>query len=154
MAPGQYDAAVLINVLEHIPDDVGALADINRGLRPGGTVAVFVPAHEALYSAFDHLIGHQRRYRRSTLATALTRAGFTIDEIRYVNLPGLVAWFVVARVLGRAPTDPTLAALFDRVVVPVLRQVERRWTMPSGVSLLAIAHRPATPPSPPTPTAP
>lgn len=142
MAPGQYDSAVLINVLEHIPDDVGALADIHRGLRPGGTVAIFVPAHESLYSDFDHLIGHQRRYRRSTVATALTCAGFEIDEIRYVNLPGMIAWFVVARLLHQTPTASTLATLFDRVAVPVLRRVEARWAMPTGVSLLAIGHRP------------
>ncbi len=142
MAPEQFDTAVLINVLEHIPDDVAALKDIYRGLRRGGTVAIFVPAHEALYSEFDHQIGHQRRYRRSTLAGALTQAGFEIDELRYVNLPGLLAWFLVARLGRRTPTESQLAVLFDRYFVPVLKRAENHWVMPTGVSLLAIGRRP------------
>jgi SAM-dependent methyltransferase len=142
MGTERYDTAVLINVLEHIPDDLGALEAIYEGLRPGGRVAIFVPAHEALYSPFDHQIGHQRRYRRSLLAQTLTRAGFEIDELRYINFPGVLAWFVVARLLKQKPTHSTMATAFDKVAVPVLRRVEKRWSMPIGVSLLAIGRRP------------
>jgi len=142
MGNEQFDSAVLINVLEHIPDDVAALQAIFAGLRPNGCVAIFVPAHESLYSSFDHLIGHHRRYRRSTLAETMTRAGFEIEEIRYVNLPGLVAWFLVARLLNQRPTHSVLATTFDRLIVPVLRRAEKRYTMPTGVSLLAIGRRP------------
>ena len=141
MGTERYDAAVMINVLEHIPDDVEALRDVYAGLRPGGCVALFVPAHEALYSPFDHVIGHHRRYRRSTLAEALTMAGFEITELRYVNVPGLFAWFLVARVLSQKPTQSALATGFDRFAVPVLRRLEARYTMPTGVSLLAIGTR-------------
>ncbi len=142
MGDEQFDSAVLINVLEHIPDDLGALSAIYRGLRPGGTVAVFVPAHELLYGHFDRAIGHQRRYRRSTLAQALTMAGFDLVELRYVNLPGFFAWFAVARVMHRTPTESSLARAFDRLAVPVIRVVEKRWQVPIGVSLLAAGRKP------------
>jgi SAM-dependent methyltransferase len=142
MAGASFDSAVMINVLEHIPDDLEALTAIHDGLRPGGTLAVYVPAHEVLYSRFDRLIGHQRRYRRSTLTQALSRAGFEIVELRYVNLPGMLAWLVIARMLGLIPSQSGLLDLFDRFVVPVVRAVEDRWPMPSGASLLAIARRP------------
>ena len=142
MAGASFDSAVMINVLEHIPDDLEALTDIHDGLRPGGVLAVYVPAHEVLYSSFDRLIGHQRRYRRSTLTQALSLAGFEIVELRYVNMPGMVAWLVIARILGRTPSSSALLDLFDKVVVPVVRAVEDRWRMPSGTSLLAIARRP------------
>lgn len=147
MAGAAFDSAVMINVLEHIADDLGALTDVYDGLRPGGVLAVFVPAHEALYSNFDRLIGHQRRYRRSTLTQVLSRAGFEIVELHYVNLPGMVAWLVIARTLGRTPSSSELLRLFDKVVVPIVRRVEDRWRVPSGNSLLAIARKPAAPTS-------
>jgi SAM-dependent methyltransferase len=141
MATGPYDSAVMINVLEHIPDDQAALAAIHDGLRPGGTLAVFVPAYEALYSEFDRSIGHFRRYRRSTLVQALTGAGFELVDIRYFSLPGAIAWFTIARVLNRPPTSSGITQLYDRVGIPVLRRVEGRWRPPAGQSLLAIGRR-------------
>src|SRR4030095_11171866 len=68
--------AGLVNVLEHIPDDVQALRDLYDALEPGGTVLVFAPALPALYGAFDRRIGHCRRYRRSTLATGVSTTHF------------------------------------------------------------------------------
>jgi len=149
-----FDAAVMVNVLEHVPDDVGALNQIREGLRPGGTIAVFVPAHEFLYSSFDHRIGHHRRYRRSSLAQTIATAGFEIVEINYVNMPGILAWLLVARFLNRTPTQARLASVYDRFIVPVVRRVERaiaqRSHVPFGLSLLAIAKRPEEPTGPST----
>lgn len=142
MTPGSFDAAVMINVLEHIPDDLGVLRGIFDGLRPGGTLAVFVPAHEALYSHFDHVIGHRRRYRRSTLNQVLSQAGFDIVDLRYVNVPGAFAWLLIARLLRKQPTESSAARVFDRVIVPVLRRFETGRTPPFGLSLLAIGRRP------------
>jgi hypothetical protein len=142
MAAGPYDSAVMINVLEHIPDDRGALAAIHDGLRPCGTVAVFVPAYEALYSDFDRKIGHFRRYRRSTLVQALTDAGFELVDIRYFSLPGALAWLMVARILGQQPTASSITAIYDRLGIPILRRVEGRWRPPAGQSVLAIGRRP------------
>jgi SAM-dependent methyltransferase len=142
MASESYDAAVMINVLEHIPDEVEVLRGIFDGQRQGVTFAVFVPAHEALYSRFDHAIGHRRRYRRSTLNQVLSRAGFDIVDLRYVNLPGAFAWLLIARLLSKQPTESAAARVFDRVVVPILRRVETGRTPPFGLSLLAIGRRP------------
>jgi SAM-dependent methyltransferase len=142
MAGASFDGAVMINVLEHIEDDLEALSAIYDGLRPGGVLAVYVPAHEVLYSEFDRLIGHHRRYRRSTLLQVLSRSGFEIVELRYVNLPGMLAWLFIARILRRTPSRSRLLDVFDRVVVPAIRTIEDRWSIPTGTSLLAIARRP------------
>lgn len=142
MAAGPFDSAVMVNVLEHIPDDVEALRDILAGLRPGGTLVLWVPAHEMLYSRFDRMIGHQRRYRRSTLNSSLSQAGFETVEIRYVSAAGAIAWFLIARVLGRQPTDPKSAAAYDRIAVPIVKRLERTWRPPFGQSLFAVARKP------------
>lgn len=142
-AHGPFDSVILINVLEHIEDDDGALREIGRLLRPGGRLVLWVPAFSLLYSDFDRRIGHYRRYRRPGLRTQLRDAGYQVREVRYVNAVGAVAWLVLARFLRRTPTHGTPVKVFDRSVVPVLKRLERRWHPPFGQSVLAVAARPA-----------
>ncbi|MFZ4719145.1 MAG: glycosyltransferase [Ilumatobacteraceae bacterium] len=136
------DAVVMINVLEHVEDDVGALRQIRDGLAPGGVVALFVPAHQELYSRFDQKVGHFRRYSRSKLGVALAEAGLEVVELRHVNQPGAVMWWLFARILGLSPTSRWTVRLFDRVMVPVVRRMERGRTPRFGQSIIAVARRP------------
>jgi SAM-dependent methyltransferase len=140
-APGSYDTVVLLNVLEHIPDDHRALGDIFESLAPGGKIVLWVPAFEALYGKFDQRIGHYRRYRRNELLAVVHNVGFQQVTARYANLPGFFAWWLVVRVLGRTPTDGRLASIYDRCFIPVIRRVERIVRPPFGQSLLVVAQR-------------
>jgi SAM-dependent methyltransferase len=139
-APGSYDTVVLLNVLEHIPDDHQALGDIYESLAPGGKMVLWVPAFESLYGKFDQRIGHYRRYHRNELLALVHKVGFQQVTARYTNMPGFVAWWLVVRVLGRAPTG-RLAAFHDRFLIPVIRRVERLVRPPVGQSLLVVAQR-------------
>ena len=138
----EADTFVLVNVLEHIPDDVAALRRMRERLGPDGRVVLFVPALEALYSRFDARVGHHRRYSRAGLRRALAAAGLEPETLHYVNSVGALAWLTVARLLGKAPTarGPTLT--YDRAVVPALRAIEARKLPPFGQSLFCVA-RPA-----------
>jgi 2-polyprenyl-3-methyl-5-hydroxy-6-metoxy-1,4-benzoquinol methylase len=133
-----YDSVVLVNVLEHIDDDANALEKLRASLRPGGRVCVFVPAFDGLYSDFDQRIGHRRRYRKSQLVSALDRAGFAIEDARYINTVGAVAWWVVARQLGQVPTRQWSVSLYDRLVVPSLRKIEAGRSPRFGQSLFCV----------------
>lgn len=138
-----FDSAVLINVLEHIEDDEAALVHLREVLKPGGRLVLWVPAFSSLYSEYDRRIGHYRRYRKRSLEARLQRAGFTVLDIRYVNAVGAVAWLVMARWLRRTPTVGTPVKIFDRWMIPVLRAVERRISVPFGQSVFVAAARPA-----------
>ena len=140
-APGSYDTVVLLNVLEHIPDDHQALGDIYEALAPGGKMILWVPAFEALYGKFDQRIGHYRRYRRNELLALVHNVGFQQVTARYTNMPGFFAWWVAVRVLGRTPTSGRLTVIYDRFFVPVIRRVERFVRPPVGQSLLVVAQR-------------
>ena len=133
-----FDSVVLVNVLEHIDDDLGALRAIHQRLRPAGKVLIFAPALEGLYSRFDDQIGHVRRYHRSGLATTVSRAGFDVPDIHYVNLPGAGAWWLLSRQLGVVPTQSGLASTYDRLAVPIIRRVELRRRPPFGQSLFCV----------------
>lgn len=139
---GRFDAVVLVNVLEHIADDARALRSLAEALAPGGHLVVLVPALQSLYSAFDRRIGHHRRYERDELRALATATGLEVVEMRYVNLVGALAWWVLATALRLTPTRRWAALTFDRLFVPVVRRVERRWPPPFGQSLLCVARRP------------
>ena len=63
-ADESFDAVVLGEVLEHVPDDDRAVAEVARVLRPRGVLALSVPAHPRLFGPSDRWAGHIRRYRR------------------------------------------------------------------------------------------
>jgi SAM-dependent methyltransferase len=142
-APRQdHSAFVALNVLEHIADDAGALRGAASLVRPGGRVLVFVPAFQFAAGRFDREIGHHRRYTKATLTAAYEEAGMEMETIRYVNAPGLPAWFVSVRLLGGEPRDGLLLRLWDRGVIPVARLVERHVAPPFGQSVLAVGRTP------------
>lgn len=73
----EFDAIVLLDVLEHIEDDHGFLRDfISPRMKAGGSLLISVPAHQVLYTQHDVALGHQRRYSNRTLRATLDAAGF------------------------------------------------------------------------------
>ena len=135
---GGYSSLVSYNVLEHIPDDVAALAAARCLVRPGGYVFSFVPAFPVAMSDFDRRIGHFRRYRIATIGRAMTSAGLQPVSLRYVNAPGLLAWIVGMRLLRMNPADSALMKVWDACVVPAVRAIEQRVRMPFGQSIVAV----------------
>lgn len=77
-ADESFDAAVLGEVLEHVPDDARALSEVARVLRPGGVLAVSVPANPARFGPSDRWAGHLRRYSRGMLVDSVEGGGFQV----------------------------------------------------------------------------
>ena len=140
-ACGGVDAAVLVTVLEHVEDDASLLQNLRAALRPGGALLLYVPALPWLYGALDSAFEHHRRYTVEGLRARLEGARLTVRELRFVNLPGVVPWFVAGRVLRRRTLSARSVALYDRLVTPWTRRLERRIRPPLGQSLLAVALR-------------
>lgn len=138
----QHSCFVAYNVLEHIDDDVAALRAAHRLVRPGGAVVMFVPAFEFAMSDFDRAVGHMRRYRTTTLRAAYENAGLQIERLHYVNAPGLLAWWVGMRLLRMTPLDGPLVRLWDSMVIPLARAMERRVRPPWGQSAFAVGRVP------------
>lgn len=142
------DTAVAINVLEHFQDDAGVLKSLAHSVVPGGTVVLWVPGYQSLYSDFDRRVGHFRRYTPGTLRDAIVRAGLGCELVRPVNLLGGLAWWAAMR-LGRAAAPNTGAVgVYDRFIVPVTRVLDRVVPVPFGQSVLAVARVPAEPRAP------
>lgn len=78
-----FDYLLAFEVLEHIEDDAGVLAEWTRYLKPRGRLLVSVPAHQSKFGRSDEITGHVRRYEREAMRQLLEGAGFT--DIRMVN---------------------------------------------------------------------
>jgi SAM-dependent methyltransferase len=81
--PGTLPAVGLFDVIEHIGDDSGFLAEINRLVIPGGRVYITVPAYQWLWSGEDILAGHSRRYTVPALRRLLENAGCAVEFATY-----------------------------------------------------------------------
>lgn len=135
------DAVVALNVLEHIEDDVAALRELSGYLKPGGRVVLWVPAYERLYGEFDRLVGHWRRYEPDSMRATMAAAGLHVTVCRPVNLLGGLAWWLAVRRGDVRQPSPRLVRIYDDVVVPVTRLIERIGTPPFGQSILAVGQR-------------
>jgi SAM-dependent methyltransferase len=135
------DSCVCVNVLEHIEDDGRALASMASILERGGVIVLLVPAFEALYGPIDRNLGHYRRYRRGDIARLAGQAGLQVLRARYVNAPGLVAWWMNAHVWKREAQSDAQIAFFDRFVAPLAERLEELAPPPFGQSLLAVLRK-------------
>lgn len=71
---GSYALVTAFDVLEHVPNDLGAVRKIAHHLRPGGLFLCTVPAMPSLWSAHDEDLGHYRRYTQPQLKLAMEMA--------------------------------------------------------------------------------
>jgi len=74
----RFDLIMLLDVIEHVPDEQALLGPLLAGnLAPGGTVLVSVPAWQSLYSSHDEALKHFRRYSPDAARKMLAGAGLT-----------------------------------------------------------------------------
>ena len=142
-AAGSFDSVVYVSVLEHILDDVAELRTARALLKPGGTLALFVPAMPALYGSLDFKSGHFRRYDRALLHQVISDAGFEVVRLTYMDIAGVVPYFLMYRLLDVPTLDAGSSKFYDSIIVPVSRFIESRVGAPVvGKNLVAVARRP------------
>ncbi len=135
---GQFDSIVYINVLEHIEDDKAELELAKKALKPGGKIIIFVPALGFLYSRFDKLIGHYRRYHKNPLVDLVNASEFEVIRAKYFDIAGILPWYLIF-VLLKSEKLPNSINYYDSLVVPLMQRVENIVTPPVGKNVLLIA---------------
>ncbi len=146
-----FAAVIALDVLDQagVALDAG-LAELWRLLRPGGLLLARVSAHPWLYGAHDRAFHTGQRFTRGGFEAALARAGFELERMTYINagLAGPVAALRLAQRWGLLPWLPEVyqASPLNDLVARLLA-VEafhlRRYNLPAGLSLCALARRPA-----------
>jgi SAM-dependent methyltransferase len=139
----RFDSVVCINLLEHLEDDRRALRAMEDVLSPGGHLLLLVPAHRALYGAYDALDGHFRRYSKRELRSAIASTGLELVRLRHFNAIGAMGWWVQYKLLRRSMHGGSQFGIMNRVL-PIVRPLESRIEPPFGLSIVAVCRRPAT----------
>ena len=139
-----FDAVLYLNVLEHIADDADELRLAAAVLRPGGTLLVFGPALEWLYSELDHKAGHYRRYTVAQARRLAVDAGLEVVSARYLDLLGVLPYLVVYRLLRHTEITGSTMWGYDRLVVPLSRALQRAMDdqPPLGKNIVLVARKP------------
>ncbi|WP_260596704.1 class I SAM-dependent methyltransferase [Sphingomonas endolithica] len=143
---GSYDLIAVLDVVEHIEDDIGALDAMATCLKPGGKILITVPAHQWLWSAHDVVNHHHRRYSKKSLAAAIRKAGLEPKKLGYFNsllFPLAAAARLAGRITGRDDSDDSpppkpVNALFERIF-RLERHMVGRVPMTPGVSIITLA---------------
>ena len=139
---GNYTAAVSYNVLEHIEDHVEALRSMATLVRPGGRIILIVPAFMFAMSQVDIATGHVRRYTKKTMRAALTDAGLTVEKLHYANALGLIGYYTATSIFKLAPKEGPMVKIYDSLVLPVTKAMEKVVRPPFGQSVFAVAKVP------------
>jgi predicted TPR repeat methyltransferase len=145
----RYDLILMLDVLEHIEDDRAALKVAVELLAPGGHLVLTVPALMLLWSEFDVVNRHFRRYRRGAIRDLLAHAGLDVISARYYYFWPVLP-LLVRRAFFRAsshqkstflevPPKPVNAALtalsnFDHWATSIV-------PVPFGGSIIAVARK-------------
>lgn len=135
------ESALAVNVLEYVRDDAATLRRIAAAVIPGGNVVLWVAGYPSLAGAYDRAAG-LRRYTPSGLRSAVQAAGLQVEALRPVNFLGAVAWWLAVRMAGQGRPTPALVSLYDRLVIPAERAIQRRLQPPFGQSLMCVARVP------------
>ena len=158
-----FDLIGAFDVIEHLDDDRKILERFRQQLKPGGHLILTVPAHMSLWSYFDEVAHHRRRYTGADLRAKLTAAGFEIRHVtQFMSVLYPIMW-IKRRVIGEEMTrlsqgghaeqqaavesdlriHPLVNGICNFLLRPEAGLIARRIKIPWGTSLLAVATRPA-----------
>ncbi len=102
----RYDVAILFDVIEHIEPTRPFLEAVLFHLKPGGTLLVNVPALMTLFSVYDKVAGHYRRYDRQMMASEFATLDATVVDQVYWGL-SMVPLLLLRKLVLRGETDET-----------------------------------------------
>ena len=137
---GSFDTAVSFQVIEHIEDDVTALKNTLRLLKPGGRLLLMVPAHQALHGDMDQALGHFRRYEENDLREKLASAGFEIEVFKFLNPIAVPGWWLNGKIFKQRIIPAFQLWLFDKL--NFLTRWLAGFNLRFGLIIFAVARRP------------
>ncbi|GAA4009597.1 class I SAM-dependent methyltransferase [Sphingomonas swuensis] len=145
-----FDLIALLDVLEHVEDDRGALTAILRMLKPGGALLVTVPINKWMWTAHDAAHHHHRRYTKQEVATLARETGYEVSLLSPFNtllFPPIAAVRLLGKLTGRESADDAMPGAAVNKLFQGIFGLEKhlvgKLPLPFGVSLVAVLRRPA-----------
>ncbi|MGH7193102.1 MAG: methyltransferase domain-containing protein, partial [Candidatus Saccharimonadales bacterium] len=144
LKPETYDVIYALNVFEHIEDDLAEMIELRKALKKGGSLMVYVPAYEILFSSMDKQVGHLRRYRTRGLKRLVKAAGLEVKELFYYDPVGFLAAFTYRFVGDDGVLTPTSVRLYDKYVFTLSKALHPISRKLVGKNAMVVAEKPKT----------
>lgn len=144
-----FDAVLALDVLEHIKNDNLALIEIKRVVKPNGIILISVPAYPRLYSYWDKMLGHCRRYSKADLTQLIKKSGLKIEFLSYY-FSWLLLPAVIIRMIKKIFNIKTISDFQTNTnnflilfIIKILSKIEllllKYINLPFGLSLICVA---------------
>lgn len=138
------DSILMMQVLEHVRDDLKLLETLAGLSQPCTRLILFVPAFPSLYGPMDREAGHFRRYTRNSLGKCVSQAGWSVIDSSYCNPIGGIGWWINNRLLSRwtklnADHINSQIVFFDKFVLPLSKLLDPLTKKLFGQGLVLIA---------------
>lgn len=144
-----FDAVTALDVLEHT-EDSKALNEIHRVLKKKGILIATVPAFSWLWSKWDVVLHHKRRYTNQSLREVLEKNGFCVIKISYAYSFLLLPVLIIRKIKeiiskDNYPSDFKLSNKILNHLLTTLANIEKifiiNFRIPFGTSLIAVAEK-------------
>jgi SAM-dependent methyltransferase len=144
----KYDAILMLDILEHMPDPLAALKHAKTLLKDDGVLLATVPAFMSLWTSHDDLNHHVIRYRTDSFCPLVSDGGFKVQQSRYLfhwTCPVKLAIRLKEQIFGSTPKTPTVPSPIVNRICELLSRFEQatlsRIPMPFGSSLMVVARQ-------------
>jgi len=149
-AEADFDLVLATDIVEHVDDDVLALREIYRVLKPSGRALLTVPVFRSLWGLQDQVSHHKRRYRRKEFVAKLCAAGFTVENSFYFNFLLFAPIWLARQVItllrlnlkSENELNPPLINAILGAVFALDVRLAPRIRPPFGVSICVIVRKP------------
>ena len=138
------DTVILLNVLEHIENDQNAIQKLMSFLNKDGYLIIQVPALNYLFSEYDRMVGHYKRYEKNDIIKICENLKLDLKDLYYFNPIGALGWwynycYKKKTEKNDEEKNDTINQLkiYDKYIVPLINVLDTRFN-PFGISLFAI----------------
>ena len=147
----KFDFITMLDVIEHIEEDVQYLSTISNWLTDGGLLFLTAPAYQWLWSGEDYVSHHVRRYSQKRLQEIVQKAGFVIEKISFFNtflFPAQALGILIKRVFSSKSKTQTNLQEMPEFINSILQKIMsaespllKQMDLPFGGSILCICRR-------------
>jgi len=134
----EFDTICYFDVLEHIESHEDELTSSLKRLKNGGSLIIIVPAFNYLFSHYDELVGHYRRYEKSFFYNFVKKHNLKCEKLIYFDSIGYLFLLINKLIKTKTKKSVGVATIFWNLLVPLSRLIDKITFNSFGKSVLCV----------------